>query len=388
MIFEKTTNVGNFIRHLVSAISGSALYSPEHRQVVRLTQDAYANLQKVLAGREEVAFLVVGDELVCDNAPLEASMYVGKFIRALTAKGISHLRITGPVAFNELQALIQGLATQGESAGKISSSANIRIGTVKTHDPSTGEQTDSADDLADLLQLRDIPDYERKLFMELRESIQAKEKSGIPEAHQVVKSCIQAFGGSTSPHAALNPLRALDDYTFTHSTNVCILNLAQAMALEIDGPFLHDIGIAGMLHDIGKLFIPDEILSKPGTLSETERDIIKQHPVRGAHYLLETPGVPKLAVVCAYEHHMKYDGTGYPVSKHAWRQNICSHMTTISDYFDALRTIRAYRGAMDAAVVAEMIAEKAGTDFHPVLAKNFLRILHELQADDSPKEGY
>lgn len=384
MMAEDMDTVRNFIRHLVSAVSGSSLYSPEHRQVVRLTRDAYANLQRVLAGKEDIAFLVVDDDLVCDNAPLEGSMYVDKFIRALAVKGISHLRITGPVEFNELQALIRGLAGQGESAGEISPSENIRIGKVEVHDSSTDEYGDSADDLADVLELWEIPDYERELFIEIRECIRRSRKPGMPGVNRVVRSCIRAFGGITSPHRALAPLRALDEYTFTHSTNVCILNLAQAMAMGIDGPFLQEIGVAGMLHDIGKLFVPEEILSKPGALSEEEREIIKHHPVQGAHYLLDMPGVPKLAVVCAYEHHMKFDGTGYPGRRKGWRQNMCSHMTTISDCFDALRTIRVYRGAMDAAVAAEIIAEKAGTDFHPVLARNFLGVLNGLQADVSP----
>ncbi|HOI17481.1 MAG TPA: HD domain-containing phosphohydrolase [Geobacteraceae bacterium] len=384
MTVENMNNVRNFIRHLVSAVSGSSLYSPEHRQVVRLTQDAFANLQRVLEGKEDVALMVVDDELVCDKAPLEGSMYVDKFIGALAVKGISHLRITGPVEFNELQALIRGLARQGESAGEISSSANIRIGKVEVHDSSTDEYGDTVDDLADVLELWEIPDYERELFIEIRECIHGNRKPGMPGVNRVVRSCIRAFGGITSPHRALAPLRALDEYTFTHSTNVCILNLAQAMAMGIDGPSLQEIGVAGMLHDIGKLFVPEEILSKPGALSEAEREIIQQHPVRGAHYLLDMPGVPKLAVVCSYEHHMKFDGTGYPGRRQGWRQNMCSHMTTISDCFDALRTIRVYRGAMDAAVVAEVIAEKAGTDFHPVLARNFLRILFDLQADVSP----
>ena len=120
MMVEDMDTVRNFIRHLVSAVSGCSLYSPEHRQVVRLTRDAYANLQRVLAGKEEIAFLVVDDDLVCDNAPLEGSMYVDKFIRALAVKGISRLRIIGPVELDELQALIRGLAGQGESAGECS----------------------------------------------------------------------------------------------------------------------------------------------------------------------------------------------------------------------------------------------------------------------------
>ena len=109
------------------------------------------------------------------------------------------------------------------------------------------------------------------------------------------------------------------------------------MALGIDGQLLHDIGLAAMLHDMGKLFLPEEVLTKPGKLDEKEWELMKLHPVRGAQYLLSTPGVPQLAVITAYEHHMNYDLSGYPQVPQGWRQHLCSQMTTISDFFDALR---------------------------------------------------
>ena len=377
---DTMNHVRNFIRHLVSAVSGSSLYSPEHLQVVRLTQDAFANLQRVLEEKEDLELMVLDDELICDTVPIEGSMYLDRFIRMLSEKGIGHVRIGRQVEFPELQSLIRGLAGQGGSGAEISSSEHIRIGKVEIHASSTDEYGDAPNDPADALELWEVPDYEREVFVKLRECIQGNRKPSMPGINRVVRSFIRAFSRVSSPHRALSLLRALDEYTFTHSTNVCILNLAQATAMGIDGTSLQEIGVAGMLHDIGKLFVPEDILSKPGQLSDAERDIIKRHPVQGAHYLLDVPGVPKLAVVCAYEHHMKFDGTGYPARREGWRQNLCSHMTTISDCFDALRTTRVYRGAVDGAVVAEMIAEKAGTDFHPVLARNFLRILFDPHA--------
>ena len=206
--------------------------------------------------------------------------------------------------------------------------------------------------------------------------------------YDIVGGFIKAFRQEAGSLLAFAPLRSMDEYTFTHSTNVCVLNLAQAMALGIDGPLLHDIGIAAMLHDIGKLFIPEEILNKPGKLTDAEYEIIKQHPLQGAQHLLDTPGVPRLAVVTAYEHHMKYDYSGYPEAPAGWEQNLCSQMTTISDFFDALRTKRAYRGAVGWEHVAMSMNDLAGTDFHPVLAKNFLSIMARLHGKpEQPEEN-
>jgi HD-GYP domain-containing protein (c-di-GMP phosphodiesterase class II) len=147
------------------------------------------------------------------------------------------------------------------------------------------------------------------------------------------------------------------------------------MALGIEGQLLNDIGVAAMLHDIGKLFIPEEILTKKDKLTNAEFDAMKEHPVKGARYLLETSGVPRLAVIAAYEHHMKFNLAGYPTVSPSWQQNLCSHMTMISDFFDALRTRRSYREPMPLAVISSMMHDMTGTDLHPALTRNFLRII-------------
>jgi HD-GYP domain-containing protein (c-di-GMP phosphodiesterase class II) len=195
---------------------------------------------------------------------------------------------------------------------------------------------------------------------------------------EIVSGFIDAFRQEGDSMLAMASLRSTDEYTFTHSTNVCILNIAQAMSLGIDGQLLHDIGIAAMLHDIGKLFIPEEILTKKDTLTVEEFAIIKQHPALGARHLLDTPGVPRLAITTAYEHHLKYNLSGYPAVQADWQPNLCSQMTMISDFFDALRTRRSYREPMKLRRIARMMWDMMGTDLHPVLTRNFLKILSRL----------
>jgi HD-GYP domain-containing protein (c-di-GMP phosphodiesterase class II) len=189
---------------------------------------------------------------------------------------------------------------------------------------------------------------------------------------------ITAIRQESSVLLSFSPLRMLDEYTFTHSTNVCILNLAQAMALGIKGDALRDIGVAALLHDTGKLYVPEEILNKPGKLTDTEWEMIRSHPQRGAEYLLDNPGIPPLAVVVAYEHHMQYDNSGYPQVSRDWRQNICSQMTTISDFFDAMRTKRIYRDALETKIIADQMTKISGTSLNPLLTKNFLILIEKM----------
>jgi HD-GYP domain-containing protein (c-di-GMP phosphodiesterase class II) len=115
--------------------------------------------------------------------------------------------------------------------------------------------------------------------------------------------------------------------------------------------------------------------------------MIKKHPVKGAQRLLDTPGVPRLAVVTAYEHHMKFNLSGYPRASEGWEQNICSHMTTISDVFDALRTKRSYHEPMEFDRIASIMLELSGKDLHPVLTLNFLKIAGRLTEQMESEAG-
>ncbi len=220
------------------------------------------------------------------------------------------------------------------------------------------------------------------LFLEMYEGVQKRKRLDVVGISEVVTVFIDAFASDADPLLALAPLRAMDEYTYTHSTNVCVLNLAQATAMGITGTLLHDIGIAAMLHDVGKLFIPEEVLNKTEKLTEDEWAIIRQHPVTGAHYLLDIPGVPRLAVVTAFEHHMRYDLKGYPPVKVNWQQNLASQMTAISDTYDSLRTKRIYRGSKEFQHVETVLRGAAGSQLNPQLVENFLQIMaryHDLE---------
>jgi HD-GYP domain-containing protein (c-di-GMP phosphodiesterase class II) len=225
------------------------------------------------------------------------------------------------------------------------------------------------------LSFEEISRFEKEVFAEVSDCAKEKKTFSMSGLNEIVAASIHAFEEMSGSLKLLEKLLALGEYTFTHSTNVCILNLAQAKSIGIEGRLLHDVGVAALLHDIGKLSVPEEILSKPCALSAEELGLIHQHPVLGAHYLLDMPGVPKLAVVCSFEHHMKYDGTGYPKVSAGWSQNFCSQITAVSDYFDALRTNRSYREALEYATVAAMMVEASGTYLHPLLTRNFMYIL-------------
>ncbi len=376
---QQKTNLHNFIRFLVSAIANGALYSLEHPQVTRQVSGACQALQSCLTRDEELTLLLVDDQVVCDGEPLDGSLYFGRLVQFMRARGVGHFVFERGVEQQELLALVIWLAKLTAGDQQLTAWPHVRLGQVEIKLATGGTEAGQDALKKRIPELGDIPGAELSLFLEMYDGVKNNKKLNLSGMSEIVTGFITAFQHVSGPMMALAPLRALDEYTFTHSTTVCVLNLAQAMSLGIEGQLLHDIGVAAMLHDIGKMYLPEEVIKKPGKLNDWEWELVRQHPIKGAQFLLDTPGVPRLAVVAAFEHHMRYNQSGYPSVPGTWVQSLCSHMTSISDIFDALRTRRAYRDTMEVDRIAAIMGELSGTELHPYLTDNFLTLLAALQ---------
>ena len=137
----------------------------------------------------------------------------------------------------------------------------------------------------------------------------------VPAALQAVDGLAEAVTQNRTALVALTAMRNYDNYTFTHMVNVSILTMGQARALGIEGRLLREFGLSALMHDIGKVRTPKEILNKPDKLTDQEFVIMRRHTVDGAEILRRTPEMPILAPVVAFEHHLRLDGTGYPVGR-------------------------------------------------------------------------
>jgi putative nucleotidyltransferase with HDIG domain len=151
--------------------------------------------------------------------------------------------------------------------------------------------------------------------------------------------------------------------------------MAQARALNIDGPLLREFGFAALMHDIGKVNTPLEILNKPGKLTIDEFEVMKQHVVDGAHILRRTPEMPALAPIVAFEHHLKQDLSGYPEKIGSRKLNLCTMIVSIADVFDALRSNRTYREGMATVRIRSIMGEQGNPAFNQVLLKRFVNLM-------------
>jgi putative nucleotidyltransferase with HDIG domain len=204
-------------------------------------------------------------------------------------------------------------------------------------------------------------------------------KLPLAEAEAVVRSLSMAMHGDTEMILPLLQLREFDEYTTTHSLNVSVLTMALSESLGLAQQDVRTFGIAGLLHDLGKVNVPQEILNKPGKLTDEERTIMQQHPAAGARLIIESGKRLDLAAAVAHEHHIMINGHGYPACHYRRDCHKASKLVHVCDVYDALRTRRPYRDAWEAERVLTYIEERAGTEFEPEAAMAFVRMMRKVE---------
>jgi putative nucleotidyltransferase with HDIG domain len=210
--------------------------------------------------------------------------------------------------------------------------------------------------------------------------IAAGHRLPLAEAYGVVRSLSMAMHGGQEMILPLLQLKEFDEYTTTHSINVSVLSMALAEALGLGSAAVRGYGLAGLLHDLGKLNIPREILNKPGALTPEERAVVQAHPSDGARIILEGDEPLDLAAAVAYEHHRCHDGTGYPIPRNEREPHHASRLVHFCDVYDALRTRRPYRDAWSSEQALTYISQRVGSEFDPALAPAFLDLMRSWDA--------
>ena len=170
----------------------------------------------------------------------------------------------------------------------------------------------------------------------------------------------------------LSRIRHMDKYTFEHSVNIGVLMMSFAKSRGMSAEIIHDVGVGGLLHDIGKTLTPNEILNKPGKLTDEEFVIMRRHVVDSRLILEKTPGINRNALDVAALHHEKYDGSGYPDGKKGDEISEIGQMSAIVDVYDALTADRCYHKGQDPSVVLKRMLSWTNSHFNPKLMQEFI----------------
>jgi len=237
------------------------------------------------------------------------------------------------------------------------------------------------DDLSRDIQIPEIIDENLRFeaIKTVKESFMNIERWRIipPKTFNTISGIINSIVDSilTNRDAMVNliDLKLFDDYTYYHSVNVCILSLVIGVAFNFNKSQLYDLGLASALHDIGKIYIPKEILNKKDKLTREEFEIIKTHSSRGYIFVKDNSDIPPVSYVAILHHHEKYDGSGYPSECKGDNISLFGRIISIADVYDAITSDRPYRKALPPYEAIEYIMGNGGIAFDPNIVKVFTR---------------
>jgi putative nucleotidyltransferase with HDIG domain len=194
------------------------------------------------------------------------------------------------------------------------------------------------------------------------------------ECEPLVNDIVGSVDRNGDALISLCRLKIADEYTYMHSVSVCALMVSLGRQLGLDEATCRDAGMAGLLHDLGKAAIPQDILNKPGKLTDDEFTVVKSHPVKGYETLLAS-GVENERVldVCRH-HHEKMDGSGYPDKLNAESISLVARMSAVCDVYDAITSNRPYKAGWDPAESVSRMASWQG-HFDPVVLQTFIKTI-------------
>lgn len=172
---------------------------------------------------------------------------------------------------------------------------------------------------------------------------------------------------------SLTRLKSIDDYTFAHSVNVCILSLAVGIHMGLDKKSLHDLGVGALVHDVGKAFVPAEILLKKGKLSDPEFNEMKRHTLAGTEALAASCDITTGSMSVVRHHHEKYNGKGYPDRVKGEDIHIFARIARVADTYDAMTSDRVYQKAMTPYETLRDMYLMRKKEFDPQLVERFIK---------------
>lgn len=375
------------VRFLVSfgqAVSTMALYRDGHPARERAVDRSYRCLRDLQQFDPHPRFSFLGEETIYGETALR-ELGDWDWGTRLARAGVQRMELDPNVTREEYEEFLEEMMARitlsviDSAEARPARSTGIKVGTLGIR----GETRDLEDTLDAEVPIATISyalGEEAASIQSMHRDVQERGKLPLAEAEAVVRSLSMAMHGDQQMILPLLQLREFDEYTTTHSLNVSVLTMALTEALGLAAQDVRTFGIAGLLHDLGKVNVPRDILNKPGKLTDDERQVMQQHPVAGAKLIIQSGRRLDLAAAVAHEHHIMIDGHGYP-SRHYRRDcHKASKLVHVCDVYDALRTRRPYRDAWESERVLTYLEERAGTEFEPEAATAFVAMMRKAES--------
>ena len=377
----------DFLISLGQVLSAAGLYGDRHPAFRSAADGALESLLALLRADANPRYSFVDEEIIFANRRLR-ELRDWQWARTLAECGAERMEFARGVDGNEFDRLLSSLLgcmdrTQAhEQAALRLELPHIRVGAIAIEEVERLKRIDETDEIL----ARPEVDEEVQAVDHLFAQAEARGLVSLAVARAVVQSLSVVIQYGKPLMKLLIPVRGHDEYTTVHSLNVSVLSMSLAEAAGVPRDDIKDIGEAALLHDVGKSLTPLDLLQKPGKLSPEEWEIIKKHPEDGAKIILRSGEGTDFAAVVAYEHHLTWQGGGYPQLQYPRRPHPVSQLVQISDIFDALRTERPFRGPWSVPRILGYFDELSGIDLNPDVLAVFRAMLESRGIEPVPAE--
>ena len=370
-----------FLTSFAQAISTMVLYAHGHPSRQRAIDASWEQLRLLQRDDPRPQFSFLGHEVIYGQRVLR-DLREWDWSTRLANAGVQRLEFTGAVERDDYEEFLEqvlarvSMAAMDTALARQERATNIKFGAVGVRG-ADGEIVRAEEEFLPTATISYTLGEEAETVRWMHDEVQQRGQLPLIEAEAVVRSLSVAMHADSEIVIPLVQLKEFDQYTTTHSLNVSVLAMALAEFIGMGARDVRAFGVAGLLHDLGKVRIPKEILTKPGKLTDEEWSVMKRHPVDGARIIIESDRHLDLASVVAYEHHIMLDGGGYPGLHYCRECHVASRLVHVCDVFDALRTNRPYRAAWETETALKYLESRAGTDMDPELVRQFTTMMRQ-----------
>jgi len=355
-----------FLKELGGAIKGAGYYPDDHPARKKSLNSMYDILRDYLYDNGSISLAIIEDTLTVEDTPFfETSANEIEILNNLASKGIGEILIKDGLLPEELNKLVGFLGMSAEEFENTTIEDFIIDNGIINIDVIPVDKD---------LKKRSKKVYSKakKYIVDTMNDARLGKVPQINKANAIINSVRDILKKDESAIMGLTLLSDYDNYTFNHSVNVGILSLSLAEKSGF-GKDAEQIGLAGMLHDIGKTKTPLELINKPGKLTVDEWEIMQRHPVDGAEIVQKMDKRPDVTLM-VLQHHVRFDLTGYPKKQKKLIEG--SHIVTIADTYDSLTTLRPYQKRYDPKEALDLMSYKLkGTALHPKYFEKFIDML-------------
>lgn len=376
-----------FILAFYAALRAIRLYPLENAAVAKSAEDLAALSAELLAKEQELEIRVSGEFVFINTVRLRLDLdnyaSFSHLLSVFRSAGIGSLHLrTAPQVKEWSRFLALLLVPSGDPPAVRLEQLTEKLAQQQLGVFDIGEPMEQAMDNESLQKSKEIAKktyaHSVSVTRELMTSVRMGRSANVKKIKRVVQGIVDQILNEETSLIGLTTIRDYDEYTFTHSVNVCIFSVALGKRLGFGKVQLYDLGMAALFHDIGKSRVPAEIINKPSGLTDDEWRMIAAHPWLGALALFQLRGqqdLPYRAMVVAHEHHMKMDLTGYPRPIRPRTLSMFSKIVAVADGFDAATSRRSYQTTpLTPAQVMQEMRDNPRRGMDPVVVKAFINL--------------